>query len=130
MNRRSDKRKHPRIPLAASATVLVGDQVIEITIGNVSMNGILFHAQHPFNLGAEIDVIFRGVDRGKDFEESVFGKIVTVSRKDSGNSYGLQFSDDLDKEVQPFLSGFVNRTKGTDISFLRNPIYSRAGRKP
>jgi hypothetical protein len=112
---------------------VLGNHSIDITIGNVSAGGVLFHTGHQFNLGEMMKVIFRGTYQGKDFEESVPGKIVTVSRivsrKDSSNSYGLKFSTDLIEEGQPFLSGFVNRTRGKGISFLRNPLYGRAERK-
>ncbi|MEK7285933.1 MAG: PilZ domain-containing protein [Nitrospirota bacterium] len=129
MNRRSDKRKYPRVPLTTSASILVEEASIEITIGNMSMGGILFHTQHQFDLGKTMTIVFCGVYQGKDFKEAVLGKIMTVSRKDSGSSYGFQFSTQLDADLQPFLAGFVNRTKGSDISFLRDPLYRRAERK-
>ena len=129
MKRAQNKRKHPRVPLTSSANIFIGNDVIEVTIGNISLSGVLFHASQQLNLGDITSVIFQGVYQGKTFNESVLGKIVTVSRNESGNSYGLQFSTYLVSEQQPFLTAFVNRTRGKGISFLRNPLYSRAERK-
>jgi hypothetical protein len=129
MRKLSEKRRHPRVPLTSSANVLIGNHSIDIAIGNVSAGGVLFHADYQFNLGDMMSVIFRGEYQGKTFEESVPGKVVTISRKDSGNAYGLKFVTNLVSGVQPFLTGFVNRTRSKEISFLRNPEYHRAQRK-
>ncbi|MBI3597861.1 MAG: PilZ domain-containing protein [Nitrospirae bacterium] len=114
--------------MTSSANVLFGNHSIKVTIGNISLSGVLFHSDHQFGLGEIISIIFKGVYQKKRFNESVLGKIVTVSRKESGNLYGLQFSTYLVSEQQPFLTTFVNRTRGKGISFLRNPLYSRAER--
>ncbi len=124
-----DKRSHPRVPLTTSANVIIGSTLVAVTIGNISISGVLFHSDQQFNLGAIIALVFQGVSQEKPFNESVLGKIVTISRKESGNSYGLQFSTYLVSEQQPFLTAFVNRTRGKGISFLRNPAYSRPERK-
>ena len=129
MKRGTDKRKHPRVPLTSSASVVVGNKVIDVAIGNISLSGVLFRSDWQFDLGDIISIIFQGVYQKKPFDESVLGKIVTVSRNVSGNSYGLQFSTYLIPEQQPFLTAFVNRTRGKGISFLRDPRYSRAERK-
>jgi len=125
-----DKRSHVRVPLEASAYVLVGeDDPIEVIIGNISISGVLFHSNWKFKLGEILFMTFSGVFHEKPFDEFVLGKIVTVFQKESGNSYGLHFSTYLVSETQPFLTGFVNRTRGKGISFLRDPRYSRAERK-
>ena len=129
VKRYPDKRDHPRVPLAANANILVGNNTIEVTIGNISLSGVMFHSDQQLNLGAIISVIFQGIFKEQPFSESVLGKIVTISRKESGNSYGLQFSTYLASEHQPFLASFVNRTRGKGISFLRDPQHSRAERK-
>lgn len=129
MKRRPEKRSHPRVPLVASANLLLGNSSIEVAIGNISVSGVLFHSDRELNLGETVSIVFQGIFQEKPFDESVMGKIVTTSRKESGNSYGLQFSTYLLPEQQPFLTGFVNRTRGKGISFLRDPEYSRAERK-
>ena len=129
MKRWPDKRRHPRVPLTSSANILVGDNAMKVTIGNISLGGVRFHSDQQFELGEITSIVLRGVSYGKPFKESVLGKIVTISRKESGNSYGLQFSTYLISEKQPFLTAFVNRTRGRGISFLRDPRHGRAERK-
>lgn len=129
MKRGQDKRSHPRVPLAATANLILGEGLVEVTIGNISVSGVMFHSDRQMSLGEIVSIVFQGVFQRKPFDESVLGKIVTASRKESANSYGLQFSTYLIAEEQPFLTAFVNRTRGKGISFLRNPLYTRAERK-
>jgi hypothetical protein len=124
-----DKRSHPRVPLETTANLIAGNSTVVVTIENISVSGVMFHSDCQIKLGEIVSIVFQGVLKENLFEESVLGRIVTTSRKESGNTYGLQFSTFLAPEDQPCLSDFVNKTPGKGISFLRNPHYERPERR-
>jgi hypothetical protein len=126
---KADKRRCPRVPLESKAEIVSGSKSIEVDLANISCGGILFHSQKQFELGDTMTVMISGVYREASFSEHVPGKIVTIYRREGGNSYGLQFSALLHKEQTPVLIAFLAGDEGKGISFLRDPRYAKAERK-
>ncbi len=126
---RADRRGYGRVPVTFKVEVLFGGNAIEVIVDNVSLGGILFHTGYPFSLGDTMIIVFSGSYNGIVFNERVPGKIVTLSRRENQNAYGVQFMTALYKEKYPSLTSFVDRGRRKEVSFLRDPQYEKAERK-
>lgn len=104
-----DQRKQPRIAFSGKGSVIFGPRPIEISIGNISLSGLLFHTKERFDLGKLLTLRITGEEEEKPFEEQVSGRIVAVHRSDSSHSYGLQFLALLTAEKHPSLFGKIQR---------------------
>lgn len=105
-----DKRKQPRIPFSGTGKILVEKKLVDITFSNISLSGLLFHAQPRLELGQELTLRVRGEHEGELFEEMVTGRIVAVHGGERGHSYGLQFVSHLSADVQPCLFTKIEQT--------------------
>lgn len=108
-----DQRKQLRIAFSGKGSVVFGPRPIEITISNISLSGLLFHARERFDLGKLLTLRIIGDEGGKPFEEKVTGRIVAVHRGDGSHSYGLQFLALLAAERQPCLFAKIQRALQT-----------------
>lgn len=104
-----DQRKQPRIAFSGKGSVVFGPRPIEITISNISLSGLLFHANERFDLGKLLTLRIIGEEEGKPFEEKAAGRVMAVHRGDSSHSYGLQFLALLTAEKQPCLFAKIQR---------------------
>ena len=104
-----DQRKQPRIAFSGKGSVVFGPRPIEITISNISLSGLLFHAKEQFDLGKLLTLRIIGEEEGKPFEEKVSGRVVAVHRGNGSHSYGLQFLALLAAERQPCLFAKIQR---------------------
>ena len=119
--KKPEKRQHPRIAFLGTASISMEKNTVDVSITNMSMGGLHFHCNGVFDLGGEVCMHVKGAYRGKQFEEMVSGRIVTVYRSRGENSYGLQFALALDSERQPFLvRSLQGRKKRGVLSFLRD----------
>lgn len=116
-----DLRKHPRVPFSGKAKILNTKPQCEVTISNFSAGGLLLHTKKAFNLGQELTIELTGLFKKEPFHEKVSGRVVTLHRKDTINSYGLQFGLYLDADLHPALFSMVTKSKRKKISsFLRD----------
>jgi hypothetical protein len=104
-----DQRKQPRIAFSGKGSVVFGPRPTGITISNISLSGLLFHAKERFDLGKQLTIRVNGEEGGKPFEEQVAGRIVAVHRGNDSHSYGLQFLAQLNAERQPCLFAKIQR---------------------
>lgn len=104
-----DHRKQPRIPFSGKGKIVSEARPVEITVGNISLSGLLFHAQPRFDLGKQMTLRINGEHGEKPFEEEVAGRIMAVHRGDQSHSYGLQFQNHLTVDRQPRLFAKIDR---------------------
>ena len=103
-----DQRKQPRVAFSGKGMIASGARPVEITVSNISLSGLLFHAKERFDLGKQLTLKIKG-EEGKSFEEQVAGRIVAVHRGEADHSYGLEFLAHLTSERQPCLFAKIQR---------------------
>lgn len=106
-----DQRKQPRIPFSGKGKIVSEARPVEITVGNISLSGVLFHAQPRFDLGKQLTLRINGEHGGKSFEEQVAGRIMAAHRGDQSHSYGLQFLNHLTADQQPCLFAKIDQVR-------------------
>lgn len=104
-----DQRKQSRIAFTGKGSVVLGQRPIEITISNISLSGLLFHAKERFDLGKLLTLRILGEEEGKPFEEKVSGRVMAAHRGNGSHSYGLQFPALLTAEEHPCLFSKIQR---------------------
>ena len=104
-----DQRKHSRIPFSEKGKIVSEARPVEVTVCNISLSGVLFHAQARFDLGKKLTLRIHGEHGGRPFEEQVAGQIMAAHRGDKSHSYGLQFLDHLTADRQPCLFAKIDQ---------------------
>jgi len=124
-----DQRQHDRVTVSYATKILCGNGSTDVEIENISQGGALFHARKRFKIGDMLTIIVTGVHCGAEFQESVPGRIITISQKGDQYSYGFKFAVELHPHQTPSLSEFFVHDRWEEKSFLRDPRYRKAERR-
>lgn len=103
-----EKRRHKRIPIAASATLRFKNREdsppIDAMVGSISISGIGLYTDKHIEANAliSLEIKFISVD-GSMYSESTSGRIVYVNVLGGMNYTGIEFDDMINPGGQPQL---------------------------
>jgi c-di-GMP-binding flagellar brake protein YcgR len=115
-----NKRRHKRVPLAASATIRYnsgeGPETIQSLIADISLSGIGIYSDKAIGEGTEMSVEIDFIStEGLITKASVMGESVYAREMGGGMFFmGIEFDEEIDAEKQPALYDHLGKILSQD----------------
>jgi hypothetical protein len=103
-----DKRRHPRALMFSPAILHFEGLSSEVIVSNISLSGLCFHSRKRLEIGKAALLEVERKRRSGIIAERVQGTIVAAHGGGIIFSYGMQFSETLSFEKQPFLYLYID----------------------
>ena len=108
------KRRHRRVPIAASALVMFGSngnaRAVPAVVSNISLSGIGIYADYSLDKGATVSVLITFISEdGRMKRDSITGTIVHANKIETLYYAGIEFDEELNAEIQPFLYPYLKQ---------------------
>ncbi len=110
----TNKRRHKRVPLAATAAMKYAleesGEPVQVVIADISMSGLGVYSDRPLKEGTELSIEIAFIStEGQIKTASLRGEGVYVREMGSMYFMGIEFDEEINPQKQPFLHDHLQK---------------------